>query len=68
MPCIQYYETERVFVLRTQNSMYQMQVGEYGVLLHLYYGKDVGNTLITKRIVKKNRGFSGNGRLSAFLL
>lgn len=60
MKAITYYEKEKVFVLNTKNSTYQMQIVEYGVLTHLYYGRNVGNSLITERIVRKDRGFSGN--------
>lgn len=60
MNCITFNEKTGVFVLRTKNSMYQMQVGEYDTLLHLYYGAEVGDTEISHRIVKQDRGFSGN--------
>ena len=60
MNCITFNEKTGVFVLRTKNSMYQMQVGEYDTLLHLYYGAEVGDTEISHRIVKRDRGFSGN--------
>lgn len=60
MNFINYYDNEKVFVLNTQNSTYQMQIEKYGVLIHLYYGITVGDTLITNRIVKKDRGFCGN--------
>lgn len=36
-----YQKEKRVFTLRTGHSVYQMQVGRYGVLLHLYYGKSL---------------------------
>lgn len=60
MNCITFNEKTGVFLLRTKNSMYQMQVGEYDTLLHLYYGAEVGDTEISHRIVKRDRGFSGN--------
>lgn len=60
MNCITFNEKTGVFVLRTKNSMYQMQVGEYDTLLHLYYGAEVGDTEISHRIVNLDRGFSGN--------
>lgn len=60
MEFIKYAEEKKVFVLETKNSMYQMQIGEFGVLLHLYYGRKVGDSLMTGRIVKRDRGFSGN--------
>lgn len=60
MKAITFNEETKVFVLRTKNSMYQMQVREYGTLVHLYYGADIGDTEATYRIVSLDRGFSGN--------
>lgn len=60
MNFINYYDNEKVFVLNTQNSTYQIQIEKYGVLIHLYYGRTLGDTLVTNRIVKKDRGFCGN--------
>lgn len=60
MAYIQYREEEKGFVLKTENSEYQMQIGAYGYLLHLYYGRLVGDTFLSGQIVKKDRGFSGN--------
>ena len=34
-----YCEKDRTFTLQTKNTTYQMQVDQYGFLLHLYYGK-----------------------------
>ena len=34
-----YNEKDRTFTINTKSSTYQMQVDEYGVLLHLYYGR-----------------------------
>lgn len=56
---IQIQEKERLFSLKTRQSLYQMKADEYGVLLHLYYGKnteeDMGYLVRTA-----DRGFSGN--------
>ena len=60
MEWIKYHEKEKVFELKTKNSIYQMQVREYDTLVHLYYGSPVGDTLITDRIIGVDRGFSGN--------
>lgn len=50
---------KQIFTLQTANTTYQMQVDQYGVLLHLYYGaKILGDTAYT--IVHKDRGLSGN--------
>lgn len=34
-----YNNQNKVFTLNTKNSTYQMQIGKYGHLFHLYYGK-----------------------------
>lgn len=60
MRYITFNEESRVFVLRTKNSMYQMQVIDYDTLVHLYYGANVGDTEITHRLCFLDRGFSGN--------
>lgn len=57
---IKYNEETKVFTLNTANSTYQMQVERHGILLHLYYGRPVGDTMITHRIAYKDKGFSGN--------
>ena len=36
---ILFNQETQVFTLQTKNSAYQMKVADYGVLLHLYYGK-----------------------------
>ena len=50
----------RVFSLRTKNTSYQMQVGKFNVLLHLYYGAPIGETEGADREVFMDRGFSPN--------
>ena len=60
MKYITYNEKTNVFSLRTNHSMYQMQVREHDTLVHLYYGANVGDTEITHRIISLDRGFSGN--------
>ena len=60
MKYIAYNEQTKVFTLRTKNSMYQMQVGAYDTLTHLYYGADIGDTEAAHRIICLDRGFSGN--------
>ena len=56
---IVYEEGTRVFSLETVHSLYQMQVGEGGVLLQLYYGH---RTRADMRYLLRcaDRGFSGN--------
>lgn len=60
MKYITYNEETKVFVLRTNNSMYQMQVRDWSTLVHLYYGANIGDTEVTHRIISLDRGFSGN--------
>ena len=60
MKYITYNDESRVFVLRTNHSMYQMQVIDYDTLVHLYYGANIGDTEITHRLMFLDRGFSGN--------
>lgn len=60
MNCITYNKETKVFSLRTNQSMYQMQVREHNTLVHLYYGANIGDTEITYRIISLDRGFSGN--------
>ncbi len=40
---ISFCEATGVFTLQTDHSTYQMQIGKYGLLQHLYYGKKVEN-------------------------
>ena len=56
---ILYDEATRIFHLQTEHSSYQMQVGPYGSLLHLYYGPRVEDGL-GHLYTPKERGFSGN--------
>ncbi|MDO4633787.1 MAG: alpha-galactosidase [Eubacteriales bacterium] len=61
-----YNENDRVFTLKTANTMYQMQVSELGHLLHLYYGADLGDTVTDYRLVSVEHSFSGNPYESGF--
>jgi hypothetical protein len=38
---IHYNKEKQVISLNTVNSTYQMGIGKYGFLLHLYYGKKI---------------------------
>ena len=51
---------EQVITLQTKRSTYQMKVGDYGVLLHLYYGARVEDCTMDYLLHKKDVGFSGN--------
>ena len=58
--CIRFDPESGVFSLRTGNSSYQMQIGRYNVLLHLYYGSPIGEREGADREVFLDRGFSPN--------
>lgn len=59
MPIL-FHEKTRTFTLQTKDTTYQMQVGKYDYLLHLYYGKKVEDTSLSYLIQSIDRGFSGN--------
>ena len=52
-------EKSNIISLNTANTTYQMQIGKFGYLLHLYYGKKV-NSDMSYLIQCYDRGFSGN--------
>ncbi len=56
---IQFIKEKGVFSLHTKNTTYQMQVGTFGHLLHLYYGGRVGGNM-DHLFTYYDRGFSGN--------
>lgn len=56
---IEYREKQGLFSLHTDNSTYQMQVGKFGHLLHLYYGRKVTDNM-DYLLSYYDRGFSGN--------
>ena len=60
MDCISFDHETGLFTLRTANTMYQMMIGEYGYLLHLYYGPDLGDMDTSYRLVYLDRGFCPN--------
>ncbi|MBE5869788.1 MAG: alpha-galactosidase [Lachnospiraceae bacterium] len=56
---ILFEEKKKIFTLETKKTAYQMMVDQYGVLLHLYYGKKINGT--AEHVLTYNdRGFSGN--------
>ena len=57
---ILYDEKTQVFTLQTEHSAYQMKVADYGVLLHLYYGKRIDNCDMSYLIQWTDRGFCAN--------
>jgi len=52
-------QDKKVFSLHTKTSTYQMQVGTYGHLLHLYYGSRIEESM-EYLLCMRDRGFSGN--------
>ena len=54
-----YREEDRTFTLQTKETTYQMQVDQYGFLLHLYYGKKTDGCM-DYLLTYYDRGFSGN--------
>lgn len=50
---------DNVFTLQTVNTTYQMKVDEHQVLLHLYYGKRIQESM-EYLLTFYDRGFSGN--------
>lgn len=57
---ILFNQDTQVFTLQTKNSAYQMKVTDYGVLLHLYYGKRIDDCDLSYLIQRTDRGFCGN--------
>ncbi len=57
---ILFNEKTQVFTLQTKSSAYQMKVAEYGVLLHLYYGRRIGDCDLSYLIQRTDHGFCGN--------
>lgn len=53
-------QAEQVFTLQTKRTTYQMKAGDYGILLHLYYGARVEDCTMDYLLHRKNVGFSGN--------
>lgn len=56
---ILYNENKNIFTLHTNHSTYQMQVDQYGFLLHLYYGRRAEGEM-DYLLTYSDRGFSGN--------
>ena len=60
MEWITFDDVSGLFCLRTAHSLYQMKIGRFGCLLHLYYGALLGDMDSSYRIVCKDRGFCPN--------
>lgn len=56
---VEYKETQGIFSLHTEHSTYQIQIGKYGHLLHLYYGSRIADNM-DYLLTFSDRGFSGN--------
>ena len=50
----------RLITLHTQNTTYQMKVGDYNILLHTYYGPRVAGVDLSCLLRRSDRGFSPN--------
>lgn len=57
---IHFIESSKQFILQTKTSTYQMQIGKFGYLLHVYYGKRVKESDLSYLIQELGRGFSGS--------
>lgn len=57
---ILFAEQEKTFTLHTKHSTYQMIVGSYDYLLHLYYGRRIEQQKLDYLLQYQDRGFSGN--------
>ena len=44
---IHFKKDNKIIQINTENSMYQMQIDKYDRLIHLYYGKNTGDPLIS---------------------
>lgn len=64
---IQFCSENSLFTLHTQNTTYQMKVGPYGYLIHLYYGARLaeGDDL-SRLFFPLDRSFSGNPNESGY--
>ena len=54
-----YQAENHIFTLNTEHTTYQMQVDQYGFLLHLYYGAKISGNM-DYLLTYYDRGFSGN--------
>ena len=50
----------KTFTLQTNNTSYQMKIGNLDYLLHLYYGPSIRDEDMSYQIMQYDRGFSGN--------
>lgn len=57
---ISYISEKGLFTIHTAHSTWQMKVGRYGHLLHVYYGKRIDDTDLSYLIREMNRGFCGS--------
>lgn len=55
---IHFDENHQLFTLHTAHTTYQMKVGRYGYLHHLYYGDRVEGQDFSYLLVPRTRGFS----------
>lgn len=53
-------EFQKTITLHTQNTSYQMKIGNLDYLIHLYYGPTIPDVDLSYQIKQYDRGFSGN--------
>ncbi len=56
---ISYEKEQQIISLHTANTTYQMTIGKYGYLLHLYYGRKIEGDM-RYLLTYYDRGFCGN--------
>lgn len=56
---ITYIPEKKLFTIHTAHSTWQMKVGRYGHLLHIYYGRKVEDTDLSYLVREMDRGFCG---------
>ncbi len=57
---IRYNAENGVISLETRGTLYQMQADDYGMLLHIYYGRKLAGEDAVRLLRYTDRGFSGN--------
>lgn len=57
---INYKEETKIFTLETRQATYQMQIGKFGHLFHVYYGNKIGKAEVDYLVRGADAGFSGN--------
>ena len=56
---ISYISEKSLFIIHTAHTTWQMKVGRYGHLLHVYYGRRIEDSDLSYLIREMDRGFCG---------